>query len=126
MAKSFLRLRAVDTGFRTDNVVSLSLELPESVYPTPERLHTFHRDVLAGLSELPDVVAAGSVNWVPLGDMHLSGDFRIDGSAENPRFNVNKPAVGPGYFRAMGIRLLRGRDFNEHDMSSSLSVGYRQ
>ena len=122
MAKSFLRLRAVDTGFRTDNVVSLSLELPESVYPTPQRLHTFHRDVLARLSELPDVVAAGSVNWVPLGDMHLSGDFRIDGSAENPRFNVDKPAVGPGYFRAMGIRLLRGRDFNEHDMSSSLSV----
>ena len=76
MAKSFLRLRAVDTGFRTDNVVSVSLELPESAYPTPQRIHTFHRDVLARLSELPDVVAAGSVNWVPLGDMYSERRFQ--------------------------------------------------
>lgn len=122
MAKSFLRLRAVDTGFRTDNVLRLSLELPESVYPTAQRIHTFHRDVLARLSELPDVVAAGSVNWLPLSDQYLFGDFRIAGHTENPSFNVDKPAVSPGYFRAMGIRVLRGREFNERDNASSLGV----
>jgi predicted permease len=122
MAKSFLRLRAVDTGFRTDNVVRLSVELPESSYSSPQRLHAFHQDVLARLSQLPDVVAAGNVNWLPLGNQHLYGDFRIAGHSENPRFNVDKTAVSPRYFQAMGIRLLRGRDFNEHDTSSSLGV----
>ena len=122
MAKSFLRLRAVDPGFRAENVVRLSVELPESSYANPPRLHAFHQDMLARLSKLPDVVAAGSVNWLPLGNEHLNGDFRIAGDTENPRFNVDKPAVSPGYFRAMGIRLLRGRDFNEHDTSSSLGV----
>jgi predicted permease len=48
MARSFLRLRAVDPGFRTDNVVRLSVELPESSYSGPQRLHAFHQDVLRG------------------------------------------------------------------------------
>jgi len=122
MAKSFLRLRAVDPGFRAENVVRLSVELPESSYSSPQRLHAFHQDVLARLSQLPDVVAAGSVNWLPLSDLFIRGDFRIAGRGEQPRFSVVKPAVSPGYFRAMGIHLLRGREFNEHDTGSSLSV----
>jgi putative ABC transport system permease protein len=122
MAKSFLRLRAVDPGFNTDNVVRLSVELPDIKYSTPPQLHAFHQDMLARLSELPNVVAAGSVNWLPLGEMHLNGDFRIAGRADSLPFYVDKPAVSPGYFRAMGIRLLRGRDFNEHDTATSLNV----
>jgi predicted permease len=122
MAKSFLRLRAVDSGFRTDNVVRLSVELPQSAYPTPERLHVFHQEMLARLGDLPGVSAAGVVNWLPLGDMHLNGDFKIDGGADTPEFNVDKTAVSPGYFRAMGIRLLRGREFNDSDQASSRGV----
>ena len=107
------RLRAVDPGFHTDNVIRLSVELPESVYPSPERLHAFHEEMLARLTALPNVSAAGVVNWLPLGDMHLNGDFKIDGGADTPSFNVDKTTISPGYFRAMGIRLLRGREFNE-------------
>jgi predicted permease len=92
------------------------------VYSSPERLHAFHQEMLAGLADLPDVAAAGVVNWLPLGELHISGDFKVDGSAQSPDFNVDKPAVSPGYFRAMGIRLLRGREFNEHDTASSPGV----
>jgi len=122
MAQSFVRLRAVDPGFRPDNVVRLSIELPESVYAHPEQLHAFHQEMLARLSHVPDVVAAGVVNWLPLGDLHLNGDFTIEGPAETPRFNVDKPTVSPGYFRAMGIRVLRGRAFDEQDTASGLPV----
>jgi predicted permease len=122
MAKSFLRLRAVDPGFHTGNVVRMSLELPQSVYSTPERLHAFHQDMLAGLNNVSDVVSAGVVNWLPLGDVYIHGDFRIDGVSQRPAFNVDKPAVSAGYFRAMGIRLLRGREFNEHDTASGPGV----
>lgn len=122
MAKSFLRLRAVDPGFDTDNVVRLSVELPQSSYSSAQRLHAFHQELLARLSEIPHVAAAGSVNWLPLDDMYISGDFSIDGRAENPRFNVDKPAVSPGYFRTMGIRLLRGREFSASDTASAPPV----
>jgi predicted permease len=50
LVKSFLRLRAVDPGFRTNNVVRLSIELPDSTYSTLERLHTFHQDMLARMA----------------------------------------------------------------------------
>ena len=121
MAKSFLRLRAVDPGFRADHVVRLSVELPEAGYPTPDRLHVFHEEMLARLAAVPGIVAAGMVNWLPLGDMHLNGDFKIEG-ADTPGFNVDKTAVSPGYFRAMDIRLLRGREFNDGDRVSSQRV----
>ena len=121
-ARSFLRLRGVDPGFRTDNVLRLSVELPQSAYPDPERLHAFHEEMLARLSDLPNVLAAGAVNWLPLGDMYLNGDFTIDGAARAPTFNVDKTTASPGYFRAMGIRLLRGREFHESDRGSSLAV----
>jgi putative ABC transport system permease protein len=122
MMQSFLRLRAVDPGFLTDNVVRLSLELPEATYSTPERLQAFHQQLLARLSVVPGVAAAGLVNWLPLGEMLLNGDFRVDGAAQDPGFNVDKTAVSGGYFDAMGIRLLRGRAFNDHDGASSLPV----
>jgi putative ABC transport system permease protein len=122
MAKSFLRLRAVDPGFRTDNVIRMSLDLPETVYPTPERLHAFHQEMLRRLSALPDVAAVGVVNWLPLGDMHISGDFIADGGLQTPDFIVNKTAISPGYFRAMGIRLRRGREFSDQDGAVSQGV----
>ena len=122
LARSFLRLRAVDPGFHPDNVVRLSVELPDSTYGSPAELHAFHEDMLARLRALRGVAAAGIVNWLPLGNQHLNGDFAVDGAVQNPRFNVDKAIAGPGYFRAMGIRVLRGREFNEHDRGSSLRV----
>jgi putative ABC transport system permease protein len=122
LARSFLKLRSVDPGFRTDNVVRLSVELPESTYSTTPMVHAFHREMLARLAQLPSVISAGVVNWVPLGAMHLNGDFHVEGLAREPEFNVDKTAVSPGYFRAMGIRLLRGRDFEERDTAGSAGV----
>ena len=122
LAKSFLRLRAVDPGFQPDNVVRLSVELPRSTYRTAAQLQAFHEDMLARLGPLPGVAAAGIVNWLPLGTQHLNGDFAIEGAAQNPRFNVDKTVASPDYFRAMGIRLRRGREFNAQDRASGLGV----
>ena len=122
LAKSFLRLRAVDPGFRPDNVVGLSVELPGSTYDNPAELHAFHEDMLSRLGALAGVNAAGIVNWLPLGTQHLNGDFAIEGAAQNPRFNVDKTAASPDYFRAMGIRPLRGREFDAQDRASGLGV----
>jgi putative ABC transport system permease protein len=115
LLKSFVKLRAVDPGFRPENTVALTVSLPESKYQSVEQVQAFHRDLLSGLAALPDAHAAGAVNWRPLGDMLITGDFQVEGAAAQPAFNVDKPAVSHGYFSAMGIRLLRGRDFTADD-----------
>lgn len=122
MLRSFVLLRAVDSGFNTSNTLAVNLELPGSVYATPEKLRVFHQDLLARLDTVPDIVSAGWVNWLPLGTMHLKGDFRIEGLDVEPGIDVDKPAISEGYFRAMGIQLLRGRDFEPRDTASSLPV----
>jgi putative ABC transport system permease protein len=123
MLKSFLRLRAVDPGFRPDHVVTLTVNLPGSTYSTVQKVHAFQHDTLARLSSLPDVVVAGAVNWRPLGGQHMNGDFQVDGPSALPvNFNVDKPTVSPGYLGAMGITLLRGRDFKDSDDAAGAGV----
>ena len=124
MLKSFLRLRAVDPGFHPENVMTMTIDLPDSVYNTPAQMRVFHERTLSRLSGLPGVIAAGAVNWRPLGGALIVGTFRIheDGNPRPPGFMVDKPCVSPGYFRAFGIRFLRGRDFTERDNSTAPGV----
>jgi predicted permease len=123
MLKSFLQLRAVNPGFRPENVLIMTVELPDAVYQTAPRMQAFHQRMLARLANLPGVVAAGAVNFSPLGLFLTRGDFQLEGGRQFPRhYSVDKLCVSPGYFRTMGIRLLRGRDFTERDNPSALGV----
>ena len=123
MLKSFMRMRAVDPGFRTQNVLTMTVDLPDSTYPTATAIHAFHASMLAKLSNLPEVVAAGAVNWMPLQPVLVRGDFHLDGGRERPRgFIVAKPAVSPDYFSVMRIRLMQGRGFTTQDNSSAAGV----
>ncbi len=116
LIQSFLRLRAIDPGFRPRNLIMMTVDLPESTYSTPEKQHAFHRELLDRLHAIPGVSDAAAVNWQPLGDALTRGDFVVDGpSSMPPGFTADKPSVSPGYFRTMGIRLLYGREFTNAD-----------
>jgi putative ABC transport system permease protein len=116
MVKSFLRMRAVDPGFRPDNVLTLVVSLPDSVYPTAAAKHDFEARLLDKLTALPGVTAAGAVDLRPMGEFMLNGNLVIDGGRPlPPNYLVDKPCVSPSYFRTMGIRLLAGRDFTARD-----------
>ena len=114
LARSFVKLRSIEPGFEPSHVMTMTLDLPEGLYPTPVALSAFHQRLLESLSSLPDIVSAGAVNWIPLGDMSLQGDFTVQGHA-TPAWYVTKAAVSPGYFKTMGIRLLEGREFTSQD-----------
>ena len=79
MLKSFLRMRTVDPGFRTENILTMTVDLPDSTYPTPSAIQAFHTSILEKLSNLPGTVAAGAVNWMPLQPMLVRGTFQLDG-----------------------------------------------
>jgi len=123
MLKSFLRMRAVDPGFRTENILTMTVDLPDATYQTATAIQAFHAQTLEKLSHLPGVVAAGAVNWMPLQPALVRGDFHLEGGRPlPPDYVVAKPAVSPDYFRVMGIRLLRGRGFTEQDNSTAPGV----
>jgi predicted permease len=101
----------------------MRVDLPQADYPDVGKMKALYSRVLSGLEGRPGVEAAGIVNWRPLGGMKLSGDFGVEGPAVPPdRPQADKVAVSPGYFRAMGVRLLRGREFDERDDERGVPV----
>lgn len=122
MLKSLLRLQAVNPGFSAHNVMTMTVDLPDSTYNTANQMQAFHTRTVEELSRLPRVLAAGAVNWIPLGEGLVMGTFQVEGDTRPRGFMVVKACVSPGYFRAMGIPLVRGRDFNDGDNATAPGV----
>lgn len=117
LARSFVRLAHVDPGFTPENATVLRLTLPEKKYAKPEQQTAFVNALLDHLRVLPGVQAVGLTHALPLlGDWVLG--FNIEGRpavAPSDLPSTNYYAVTPDYFRAMGIRLVRGRVFTAQD-----------
>ena len=115
MVQSLLALRHVDTGFDPNNVVTMRMRLVEARYPTPGQRSAFFEAALQRIRALPGVEAAGTIDDLPFAD-GSSQTLALDGYApqRNP-VAVQVRQVTPGYLRAMGIPVLRGRDILDSD-----------
>ncbi|MFL6594806.1 MAG: ABC transporter permease [Chthoniobacterales bacterium] len=117
LARSFMALTHVDPGFVPENATVLRLALPEKKYPKPEQQTAFVDSLLQRLNALPGVQAVGVSQVLPLiGDYSMA--FEIEGRPELPESDwpsTTYYAITPDYFRAMGIRLMRGRAFTAQD-----------
>ena len=122
MLKSFLRLQVVNPGFSPHSVLTITVDLPDSTYRTPAQMRAFHAQTLAELSRLPGISASGAVSLLPLSGWLTMGTFQVEGSQRPPGFMVDKPCISPGYFKAMGMPLLRGREFTEADNETAPGV----
>jgi putative ABC transport system permease protein len=123
MVQSFIRLRRVDLGFRPSGLVTMTVDLPDATYRSAAAMQTVHQAMLERLGRIPGAAAVAAVNFIPLGNAFIRGDFQLDGGRKAPRdYLVAKPAVSPRYFRTMGIQLLRGREFTAQDVVSSPGV----
>lgn len=125
LVRSFARLVDVDPGFRTDQVVTTRLSLPASQYPESEDRVGFFRELVPRLAELPAVQNAGAVTNLPLATRLGDMDFVVEGRPT--REGAVEPAadwqvVTPGYFEAMGLRLLRGRTISATDAAGAPGV----
>jgi len=125
LLKSFTRLRETRLGFNPDHVLSASLTLPDADYPATAEVKAFYQQALTRLAQHPEVQAASIINALPLGKngARIQGDLMVEGDAEQrPGAFARKLAISPEYFRALGIPLLKGREFNEHDTADSPGV----
>ena len=124
LVRSFVRILEVDPGFRPEGVLTMRVSLPDAKYSKPEQISGFYRDLLGRIQSLPGVESAGAVSALPLTNQN-SGTVTVDTQAVP--FDKTTPEadwrpVTPGYFKAMGIPLIRGRYFSDDDSESSPPV----
>jgi putative ABC transport system permease protein len=101
----------------------MSLSLPLARYAEGEQI-PFYERLYEKIRSLPEVRAVGGTNILPLSDNYSSDAFQIENRpaplGERPAAEAR--SVSPGYFEAMGIPLLRGRLFDERDVSGAQRV----
>ena len=124
LARSFMQLARVDPGFIPENATLLRLALPQKKYAMPEQQTAFADTLLERVKTLPGVQSAGITHSMPLVGDYVLG-FNIEGRpaiAPSDLPSTNYYAVTPDYFRAMGIRLIRGRVFTPQARLGRLDI----
>jgi putative ABC transport system permease protein len=117
---TLLSLQAAQTGFNTRNVLALNVPVLSYERP-PEQIAPFYKEAMRRIAELPGVerVAVGTiVPWRDAGTFGPGFQFSVEGYAkangeEDPRARFR--TVSPGFFAALGVPLIAGRDFSDAD-----------
>ena len=124
LSRSFLKLTAVEPGFRTENLMALRLDVPRAKARDTIFARSFYAQATERIAALPGVVVATAGSSHPFGGGSGSSGFEKEGETlpQNQRREAQQRFVLPGYFRAMGIDLLAGRDFDARDDHASRPV----
>jgi predicted permease len=118
LVRAFLEVQKVEAGFRPDNVLTFRVTLPPVKYAEAAQRVSFFDDVLERSRALPGVQAAGAITSPPLSG-HWGDFFEVEGARplgpeeQDPVTLVR--VITPDYFQAMGVTLISGRAFTEHD-----------
>jgi putative ABC transport system permease protein len=122
MLRTMDRLGAFDPGFRPAGLLTLRVALPIDSDTDAERVAMrrtqFARTLLGRVGELPGVSDASLASAAPLSGISSATIARID-EAPDTGIRIYRHAVSPGYFKALGIPLLEGRDFTSSDVRSA-------
>jgi putative ABC transport system permease protein len=126
LLRSFGELVDVDPGFDPRNAIAFNLAPPSPKYDEDPQLRNLANALMERMEQLPGVVAVGaSAFGQPLDDSTFVLSFQVEGRPEpapgqEPAMRV--AMVTPGYFRALGLPLVRGRFFTGEDRDGSAKV----
>jgi predicted permease len=125
LLRSFARLTSVTPGFDAQHIVKADISLPQFQYSTPQQWSAFSEELLARIQSDPGLQDSAVVVPRPIADTRVNLPFDIVGnppSSAGASRTASYVSVSPDYFRVMGIPLLAGRFFNQHDSSSAPRV----
>ncbi len=119
LMQSLLRLQKAPLGFRPEGILSFQLAPPVAKYPDQVKRWALFRQVLQSLSTIPGVTGTATSSGIPMGQgSYNRSPFMPTGAsilADGTSLPIDWRIASPGYFQLMGIPLLAGRDFTEHD-----------
>jgi putative ABC transport system permease protein len=123
LIESIVRLSSVPLGFRPDRVLTAEVSLPPAVYSGANQRAIFYGKLIAGLDVLPGVEAVALCSSLPPYTGGSSTELAIVGKPPIESIDaVTALDIGGDYFRAFGIPLLRGREFDARDQQESQRV----
>ncbi|HLI34335.1 MAG TPA: ABC transporter permease, partial [Terriglobia bacterium] len=122
LLRSFLHVLDVDLGFEPSHAAAIKVDYDDG--GSPAKRSVIFQQILSHIEAIPGVEAAGIVDYLPLGRNRNWGELKVEGKiyrtgeAPSPLVYV----VTPGFFRAMGMRLVAGRDFSWEDSPNGRKV----
>ena len=126
MLQSMRRLLNVAPGLDPNNLLTMTMSLPqENLYYSPPLHPQFARELQTHVGSLPGVTAVSAVSHLPIGGGMAGRSFTIEGRptpSDDDTPGGAYSVICPDYFRTMGIRLLRGREFTLQDSTTAPGV----
>jgi predicted permease len=119
--RSFLHVVRVDLGLDPRDTLTFRLQIPEARYARPDDVNSVLERVLERLRALPGVTAAGATHALPFSGMASVRPFVRESDPDQAPTSQYR-LVTPGYFRALGLPIVRGRDFEPRDMTGPGAV----
>jgi putative ABC transport system permease protein len=125
LIRSFVRILEINPGFKPDQVLLMSLSLPQKRYSDPDSVRRFYENVQRHIAAVPAVNSVAVVSVPPLSSLLVSTDFTIVGHPppspdETP--GAQNRWVSPDYFKTLNIPIKRGREFTSSDILTAQGV----
>jgi len=121
LMRSFARILAVDPGFDDQNLLTAEVALPSTDYPQAADRVLFYQRLEDEILAIPGVSAVGMINNLPFRDPGNTYRASLPSAPEDNR-SVMMRSMFPGYFDAMGMSLVRGRDVDDSDDRDAANV----
>ena len=124
MMKSLFRLLQTNVGFKTENLLTMTIVLPATKYTEDSQCIAFNDQLKERVQSLPGVANTGTVNILPLNGGNTTR-FIVEGDPVPPpgqEVEANIRTVNDTYFQTLGVPLLAGRMFDESDKTDGQAV----
>ena len=125
LGRSFSALQSVKPGFTPEGVMTMQLNLPRAKYDSAVKVTNFYQRLVAEIGAVPGVSETSAGYPIPMSSDGWSGSFNVEGEPDGPNDPLPHAEYGvtmPGYFHALRIPLVAGRDFAPTDTRSAPSV----
>src|SRR4051812_3299188 len=113
--RSFVNVQREPAGFNPDRVLTFSVGLSAARYPTAPQKAEFWQRALASVAQVPGIETVGATSRLPLLPGNSTRGLTIKSLPPNAQASADYRTASSDYFRAMGIRILQGRGFDEAD-----------
>lgn len=124
LIQTLARLRAVDPGFRSDNILAAEIAAPSPKYQESGKRHRFYSQLLEKVRAIPGVKSAGLSSDLPCQSRGNTMSLTVEGQEAQAGLGADAlfRLVSAGYLETIGARLKKGRFLNEHDQQDTPTV----